>query len=256
MKAFILCGGYGTRLDDEGKLKAKPMVKIGNNPILIHLIRFFCKQNIKDFVFCLGYKSNSVINYFIKENKKKIVITSRSKNLIQFKYKSRNLNFNAALVFTGIKSGTGGRIAIAYKKLKLDEDFLMTYGDGLSNVSIKKLTRFHYKNKSDITLTAVRPKQRYGILDINKNRVKAIDNSKEKKVNVYINGGFFIISKKMVNKIKSSKIFWENEPLNFAVKKKKLFAYKHEGFWKSLDTLKDKNDFNELLKKKNTPWIT
>lgn len=256
MKAFILCGGYGTRLDDEGKLKAKPMVKIGNNPILIHLIRFFCKQNIKDFVFCLGYKSNSVINYFIKENKKKIVITSRSKNLIQFKYKSRNLNFNAALVFTGIKSGTGGRIAIAYKKLKLDEDFLMTYGDGLSNVSIKKLTRFHYKNKSDITLTAVRPKQRYGILDINKNRVKAIDNSKEKKVNVYINGGFFIISKKMVDKIKSSKIFWENEPLNFAVKKKKLFAYKHEGFWKSLDTLKDKNDFNELLKEKNTPWIT
>ncbi len=256
MKAFILCGGYGTRLDDEGKLKAKPMVKIGNNPILIHLIRFFCKQNIKDFVFCLGYKSNSVINYFIKENKKKIVITSKSKNLIQFKYKSRNLNFNAALVFTGIKSGTGGRIALAYKKLKLDEDFLMTYGDGLSNVSIKKLIRFHYKNKSDVTLTAVRPKQRYGILDINKNRVKAIDNSKEKKVNVYINGGFFIISKKMVNKIKSRKIFWENEPLNFAVKKKKLFAYKHEGFWKSLDTLKDKNDFNELLKKKNTPWIT
>ena len=256
MKAFILCGGYGTRLDDEGKLKAKPMVKIGNNPILIHLIRFFCKQNIKDFVFCLGYKSNSVINYFIKENKKKIVITSRSKNLIQFKYKSKNLNFNAALVFTGIKSGTGGRIALAYKKLKLDEDFLMTYGDGLSNVSIKKLIRFHYKNKSDVTLTAVRPKQRYGILDINKNRVKAIDNSKEKKVNVYINGGFFIISKKMVDKIKSRKIFWENEPLNFAVKKKKLFAYKHEGFWKSLDTLKDKNDFNELLKKKNTPWIT
>ena len=131
---------------------------------LIHLIKFFCKQNIKDFVFCLGYKSNSVINYFIKENKKKIVITSRSKNLIQFKYKSRNLKFNAALVFTGIKSGTGGRIAIAYKKLKLDEDFLMTYGDGLSNVSIKKLIRFHYKNKSDVTLTAVRPKQRYGIL--------------------------------------------------------------------------------------------
>ena len=93
MKAFILCGGYGTRLDDEGKLKAKPMVKIGNNPILIHLIKFFCKQNIKDFVFCLGYKSNSVIDYFIKENKKKIVITSRSKNLIQFKYKSRNLKF-------------------------------------------------------------------------------------------------------------------------------------------------------------------
>ena len=93
-------------------------------------------------------------------------------------------------------------------------------------------------------------------MGINKNRVKAKDNSKEKKVNVYINGGFFIISKKMVKKIKSKKIFWENEPLNFAVKKKKLFAYKHEGFWKSLDTLKDKNDFNELLKKKNTPWIT
>ena len=256
MKAFILCGGYGTRLDDEGKLKAKPMVKIGNNPILIHLIRFFCKQNIKDFVLCLGYKSNSVINYFLKENKEKIVITSKSKNLIELKYKSRNLKFNAALVFTGIKSGTGGRIAIAYKKLKLDEDFLMTYGDGLSNVSIKNLIKFHYKNHSDVTLTAVRPKQRYGVLGISQNRVKAIDNSNEKKVNVYINGGFFIISKKMVNKIKSKKTFWENEPLNFAIKNKKLFAYRHEGFWKSLDTLKDKNDFNELLKKKNTPWIT
>ncbi len=256
MKAFILCGGYGTRLDDEGKLKAKPMVKIGNKPILIHLIKFLCQQNINDFVFCLGYKSNSVINYFIKENKKKTFITFRSKDLIQFKYKSKNLNFNAALVFTGIKSGTGGRIAIAYKKLKLDEDFLMTYGDGLSNLSIKNLIKFHYKNKSDVTLTAVRPKQRYGVLGINKNRVKAIDNSKEKKVDIYINGGFFIISKKMINKIKSKKMFWENEPLNFAIKKKKLFAYKHEGFWKSLDTLKDKNDFNELLKKKNTPWIS
>ena len=254
MKAFILCGGYGTRLDDEGKLKAKPMIKIGNKPILIHLIKFLCQQNIKNFVFCLGYKSNSVINYFIKENKKKTFITHRTKDLIQFKYKSQNLNFDAALVFTGIKSGTGGRIAIAYKKLKLDEDFLMTYGDGLSNVKISKLIDFHYKKGAKVTLTAVRPKQRYGVIKINNSKVKLFDNS-NKKINTYINGGFFVISKEMINQIKSPSIYWENQPLNWAIKKKKLFAFKHDGFWKSLDTLKDKNDFNELFKKKITPWI-
>ncbi len=135
----------------------------------------------------------------------------------------------------------------------MKSDFIMTYGDGLSNVNIKKLVNFHYKNKSKVTLTAVRPKQRYGVLKMQKNKVKFFDNSK-KKSDVYINGGFFVISKEGIKKIRNKNIYWEKEPLSFYLKKKKLYAFKHEGFWKSLDTLKDKNDFNEMINKKIMPW--
>lgn len=254
MKIFILCGGFGTRLDHEGKLKAKPMIKIGNDPILMHIIKNFISQGFDEFVLCLGYKSESIINYFIKEKKRNIQIVKKEKNYIKFKYRNKKLSFIGNLIFTGINSGTGGRILTSYKKLDLNEDFIMTYGDGLSNVNIKKLIRFHFRNKSEVTLTAVRPKQRYGIIKIRKNRVGFFDNSK-KKSDVYINGGFFVISKNAVKRIKNKNIYWEKEPLSYFLNKKKLFAYRHEGFWKSLDTLKDKNDFNEIIKKGKRPWL-
>ena len=253
MKIFILCGGFGTRLDHEGKLKAKPMVKIGNKPILIHIVENFVSQGFKEFVFCLGHKSETIINYFLKEKKNNCKITKNTKKHITFKYKSNSLKFEGDLVFTGIETGTGGRILKAYKILNLKTDFIMTYGDGLSNVNIKKLINFHYKNKSKITLTAVRPKQRYGILKLQKNKVKFFDNSK-KKSDIYINGGFFVINKEALKKIKNKNIYWEKEPLSFFLKEKTLYAFKHEGFWKSLDTLKDKNDFNEMIKKNKMPW--
>ena len=135
----------------------------------------------------------------------------------------------------------------------MKSDFIMTYGDGLSNINIKKLVSFHYKNKSQVTLTAVRPKQRYGVLKIQNNKVKFFDNSK-KKSDIYINGGFFVISKDGIKKNKNKNIYWEKEPLSFYLKKKKLYAFKHDGFWKSLDTLKDKNDFNEMIRKNKMPW--
>ena len=253
MKAFILCGGYGTRLDYEGKLKAKPMVRIGNKPILIHLIEIFLNQNINHFVLCLGYKSETIINYFLKEQKKNVKNILKKKNHLSFNFKIKKKIANINLVFTGINTGTGGRILIANKILKLDEDILMTYGDGLSNINLKKLINFHYKKKAEVTLTAVRPKQRYGVLKINKDRINQFDNS-NKKINIYVNGGFFVISKKIIKKIKNKLIYWENEPLNLCIKNKKLFAYKHDGFWKSLDTLKDKNDFHEMYKEKKLPW--
>jgi len=130
----------------------------------------------------------------------------------------------------------------------------MTYGDGLSNVSIKKLIKFHYNNNSKVTLTAVRPKTSYGILKIKNNKVINFDNE-NRSTNTYVNGGFFIIDKSSIKKIDNKNSIWEREPLNFFAKKKKLLAFKHEGFWKSLDTLKDKNDFNILYKnKKKLPW--
>jgi glucose-1-phosphate cytidylyltransferase len=254
MKTFILCGGFGSRIDYEGTLKAKPMVRIGPKPILMHIVENYIRQGYSDFVFCLGHKSNTIINYFIKENKKKILILEKSKNIIKFSYNFNKVKFVGTLIYTGLNTGTGGRIKKAYIKLKLNEDIMMTYGDGLSNVSIKKLVKFHYKNKSEVTMTAVRPKQRYGVLKLSKNKVKFFDNS-NKKTDVYINGGFFLISKNAIKQIKNMNTYWEIEPLKYYLIQKKLYAFKHEGFWKSLDTLKDKNDFNQMFKQNKRPWI-
>lgn len=254
MRVFILCGGYGTRLNHEGRLKAKPMVKIGNKPILLHIVENFVAQKFNKFVFCLGHKSETIIDYFLKENKKYIKKINKKKNNIEFIYQKRKVKFTGNLIFTGTKVGTGGRILLSYKKMNFNQDFIMTYGDGLSNVNINKLVKFHYKNKAEVTLTAVRPKQRYGIIKIQNNKIKYFDNS-NKKSDVYINGGFFVISKNAIKKIKSKSIYWEKEPLSYYIKKKNLFAFKHEGFWKSLDTLKDKNDFNEIIKKGKKPWL-
>ena len=253
MKVFILCGGFGTRLDHEGKIKAKPMVEIGNKPILMHIIENFCRQNFKEFIFCLGHNSHTIINYFLN-NKKNTKIIKKNKKIIKFMFNSNKLNFIGNLVYTGIETGTGGRILMANKLLKLKEDVMMTYGDGLSNVNINELIKFHYNNKAEVTLTAVKPKIRYGILGIKKNTVTSFDNS-NKEIDTYINGGFFVISKFALDKIKNYKIYWKKEHLSYFLKKKKLFAFKHDGFWKSLDTLKDKNDFNLLNKKKIKPWI-
>ena len=255
MKTFILCGGFGSRLDYEGTLKAKPMVRIGREPILIHIINNYIDQGFNDFVFCLGHKYYTIINYFLVENKNNIKILTKSKTFIKFEFKKKKKKFIGCLIYTGLNSGTGGRIKIAYNKLKLKEDIMMTYGDGLGNIPIKKLIKFHYKNNSKITLTAVRPKQRYGILKLKNKKVNFFDNNK-KKSDIYVNGGFFVIDKNAIKKIKHSKIYWEKEPLLYFLKIKKLFAFKHNGFWKSLDTQKDKYDFNELYKQKlkKLPW--
>ena len=137
--------------------------------------------------------------------------------------------------------------------MRLNEDILMTYGDGLANINIKKLIKFHYKKKSIVTLTAARPKHRYGIIKIKKDKIEKFDNE-NKSIDVFINGGFFVIDKSAINKIKNNNTFWEKEPLNYFIKKRELFAFKHNGFWKSLDTLKDKNDFDIMIKKGKTPW--
>lgn len=254
MKTFILCGGFGTRLDYEGKLKAKPMIKIGSKPILVYIIENFVLQGFNEFVFCLGHKSESIINYFLKDKKKYIKVLYKTKNNLKFQFKHNKIKFIGNLIYTGLNTGTGGRIKIAYKFLKLNEDIMMTYGDGLSNVNIKKLIKFHYKHKSIVTLTAVKPKHRYGILKLKKNKIDKFDNE-NKSMNVFINGGFFVINKSAIKKIKNSNTFWEKEPLSFFVKRKKLFAFKHNGFWKSLDTMKDRNDFNKMIRLNKKPWI-
>ena len=254
MKVFILCGGFGTRLDYEGTLIAKPMVRIGPDPILMHIIKGYYDQGYNHFVFCLGHKSRTIINYFLKERKNFTKIINNKKSNTEFNFVSKNLRFKGSLIYTGLNTGTGGRIKKAYKRLKLDEDIMMTYGDGLSNVPIKKLVKFHYKNNSKVTLAAVKPKERYGVLKI-KNAKVTYFNNENRNADTYINGGFFIVDKSAIKQIIKNSTYWEQEPLNFFAKKKQLYAFKHDGFWKSLDTLKDKNDFNKLYNsKKKSPW--
>ena len=145
MKIFLLCGGFGSRLDHEGKLKAKTMVKIGNKPILLHIIENFNRQGFDQFVICLGYKAETILNYFLKNNKKNTKIISKNKNKIVLTFRKNNLKSKLHFIYTGINTGTAGRIQIAFYSLKLKEDILMTDGDGLSNLSIKKLIKFHYR---------------------------------------------------------------------------------------------------------------
>ena len=232
MNVVILAGGLGTRLSEYTKKIPKPMVKINKIPIIIHIINHYAKFGLNNFYIAAGYKKNVITNYF----------------------KKKKMDLNIKVIDTGKKTMTGGRL----KRLKkyLDNDtFMMTYGDGLANISIKNLIKFHYKNKSKITLTAVRPKQRYGVLKLNRNKVNYFDNT-NKKSDVFINGGFFVISQDAINSIKNNKIYWEKEPLTHYLNLKKLFAYKHNGFWKSLDTQKDKDGFNYLFKKNRNklPW--
>ena len=179
---------------------------------------------------------------------------SKNKDNLKFQFENKRIKFIGNLVYTGLNTGTGGRIKVAYKSLKLNEDIMMTYGDGLSSVNIKNLIKFHYKNKSSVTLTAVKPKHRYGIIKLKKNNIEKFDNE-NKSIDVFVNGGFFVIDKSAIQKIKNNNTYWEKEPLSYYLRKKKLFAFKHKGFWKSLDTMKDKNDFDNLIKQNKKPWI-
>ena len=249
MKIFILCGGFGTRLDYEGQLKAKPMVRIGKKPILMHLVESLCVQNFKEFVFCLGHKSETVIDYFLKENKNFINILQKKKNFIEILFKKKKIKFKGTLIYTGMNTGTGGRLLLAYKKLKLDEDIFMTYGDGLSNINLNKLVRFHKKYKKILTLTAVRPPARFGTIKLEGNIVKYFK-EKNSLDEGWINGGFFVVEPDFFKYLKNDTTFLEREPFEKLTKNKKLVAYKHNGFWQCMDTLRDKKILEKNIKQK------
>jgi len=253
MKAFILCGGNGTRLDGEGKIKPKALVKIGNKPILIHLINSLIKNDIKEFVLCLGYKKKKIIDYFL--SKYKILF----KNNVSNKYQIISLKlFNQTVVIhfvdTEKDSGTGGRIKIANKIIKNKYAFLMTYCDGLANINISNLIKLYKKKKKLVALTAVQPQHRYGVIKINKSIVTSMNNNNPKQ-NIWINGGYFLINPLALKLIKNKNTFWEQEPLNKLIKSKNLVSYIHKGFWESMDTQKDKIKLNNIWKKNKNAWL-
>ena len=227
MKLVILAGGFGTRMLEYTKTIPKPMVKVKKLPIIQHIINHYLKFGIKEFYIALGYKKEIIRNYF----------------------KNKKLKYKIHLIDTGLKTMTGGRIKRMKKFLEREEDFMLTYGDGISNVNINKLYKLHKKNKSLVTLTAVRPPARFGALRISGSKVRYFK-EKSKVDEGWINGGFFVINKKFINFIKSDKTYLEREPLEKVTKLGKLSAYKHSGFWQCIDTKRDKDRVEKILENK------
>tara|TARA_Y100000590_G_C15624818_1_gene978958 strand:+ start:762 stop:1454 length:693 start_codon:yes stop_codon:yes gene_type:complete len=226
MKVVLLAGGFGTRLSEYTKTIPKPMVSIGGKPIIIHIMQLYAKYGFKDFYIALGYKGEMIRNFFNK----------------------RISDWNVNLIETGKNTMTGGRL----KRLKKHigkETFMMTYGDGLSNINLKKLLQFHKKNKKLVTLTAVRPPARFGAIKLKGNTVTYFK-EKSKVDEGWINGGFFVMEPKFLNFIKNDGTYLEREPLEKISKKKQLAAFKHRGFWQCMDTKRDKDKLNKILNSK------
>lgn len=238
MKIVILAGGKGTRLSELTHSIPKPMVKVGGIPILIHIINIYLRYGFNDFYILVGFKSK-IIKKFFKNYKK-------SNKPFEFKLKKKKCFIT--IIDSGKESMTGGRLKTVKNFLNQDEDFMFTYGDGVSNIDIKKLLKFHNKNKKMVTVTAVRPPARFGEILIKNNLVKSFK-EKPQVTQGWINGGFFIAKYAFLNYIKNHKTILEKSPLEKIAKEKQLTAFKHFGFWKCMDTLRDRNELEKIYKK-------
>ena len=226
MKVVILAGGFGTRLSEYTNTIPKPMINVAGKPILLHIMKFYAKYGFKNFYIALGYKGEIIKNFF-------------NKNFF---------DWNINLIETGKNTMTGGRLK-RLKKYVGNETFMMTYGDGLSNVNLKKLLEFHKKNKKLVTITAVRPPARFGALKLKGHHVSYFK-EKSQLDEGWINGGFFVMEPEFLKFIKNDNTYLEKEPLEQMTRKKQLAAFKHERFWQCMDTKRDKEKLNKNLKSK------
>ena len=231
MKVIILAGGLGTRLAEYTHSVPKPMVEIGGEPILSHIMRIFKSYNFNEFIIAAGYKNEVISKYY--------------KNSNEFK--------NLKIIDTGQDTMTGGRILRLKSLIREDENFFMTYGDGLCNVNLDKLKEFHLKNNKIATITAVHPPVRFGELEIEDIKVKKFEEKSQAKAG-WINGGFFVLNYKIFSYIKNDSTLFEREPMEKLTQKENLVAFKHEGFWKCMDNLRDKIILDKLCKNNNLLW--
>ncbi len=253
MKAVILAGGFGTRLSEETSLKPKPMVEIGGKPILWHIMKMYSSHGINDFVICCGYKGYVIKEYFANYFLHQSDVTFNMKENSMDVHEKRAEPWTVTLVDTGDNSMTGGRLAKVEKYIRNDDAFCLTYGDGLSDVNISKLIAFHRKHGKDATLTAIYPPGRFGALDIKDDQIKQF-NEKPKGDGALINGGFFVLSPKVLKRISGDDCIWEQEPLIGLAKDNNLMAYTHDGFWRPMDTLRDKVYLQKLWDESKAPW--
>jgi len=251
MQLVILAGGLGTRISEESILRPKPLIEIGGRPIIWHIMKHYSHYGINDFVICCGYKGYMIKEFFSNYLLHISDVTiNLDKNQIKF-HNSKKDSWTITLVDTGAETQTGGRLKRVEKYLK--PEFCMTYGDGLSNVNIKKLINFHKKNKKLATMTTVQPPGRFGIV---KTKGDKILNFLEKPVGngAWINGGFFVLNRKILKLIKDDMTIWEKKPLEILAKKRELISFKHKNFWHPMDTLRDKQYLEDLWQEKNCPW--
>ena len=226
MKVILLAGGFGTRLSGYTKTIPKPMVEVGGQPMLIHIMKQYAKYGFKDFYIALGYRGEVIKKFFNK----------------------KFFDWNINLVETGENTMTGGRLK-RLKKYVGKTTFMMTYGDGISNVNLGTIIKFHKKNNKLVTLTAVRPPARFGALKLKGNSVSYFK-EKSKLDEGWINGGFFVMEPEFLKFIKNDNTYLEREPLEAVTQKKQLAAFRHEGFWQCMDTKRDKDNLNKILKRK------
>ena len=254
MKAVILAGGFGTRLSEETGVKPKPMVEIGDRPILWHIMKIYSAHDINDFIICLGYKGHIIKEFFATYHLhcSDVTFDLRSNNM-QI-HQNGTEPWRVTLVDTGENSMTGGRIKRIRNYIG-DETFCLTYGDGVTDLNIKKLIAFHKRQNSLATLTAVQSPGRFGAFTLTENQQKIFAfREKPKGDGAWINGGFFVLEPSVMDYIEGDMTVWEREPMENLAHKGQLSAYKHQGFWQNMDTLRDAMYLNELWKTQNPPW--
>lgn len=253
MKAVILAGGLGTRISEETSLRPKPMIEIGGRPILWHIMKIYSHYGINDFVICCGYKGYVIKEYFKNYFLHMSDVTfDMVKNEMQVHEKHVE-PWKVTLIDTGDHTMTGGRLKRIAPYVQDETAFCMTYGDGVSNVNIQKLIDFHEPQNVLATITATYPPGRFGLLEINEQKVTSFS-EKPKGVGGLINGGFFVLSPKVLDYIENDDTVWEKQPLELLASQSQLNAYEHTGFWQPMDTLRDKNYLEELWLGNKAAW--
>jgi glucose-1-phosphate cytidylyltransferase len=253
MKVVILAGGRGTRISEETEVIPKPMVEIGGRPILWHIMKIYSHYGFNDFIICLGYRGYVIkeyfSHYFLHMSDVTIDMTNNKVNIHQ----SASEPWKVTLIDTGAETATGGRLK-RVKEYVENKTFMFTYGDGVSDVNIKELLRFHKKHGRFATVTAVQPLGRFGGLSLDKKNTVTAFEEKPKGDNTWINGGFFVLEPKVFDYIESDITPWEDKPLRTLAKEGRLVAYKHYGFWKPCDTLREKRELENLWNSGAAPW--
>jgi glucose-1-phosphate cytidylyltransferase len=254
MKAVILAGGLGTRISEETESRPKPMIEIGGMPILWHILKLYSVHGVNDFVICCGYKGYVIKEYFANYFLHMSDVTfdmAHNKMEVHHRYAE---SWKITLIDTGSDTMTGGRLKRVAQYIRDEEAFCFTYGDGVSDVNITELIRFHKSHGKKATLTAVYPPGRFGAIDINTHYQITSFKEKPKGDGGMINGGFFVLSPSVISLIKDDSTIWEREPLESLAKQSEMMAYQHHGFWQPMDTLRDKNHLEELWASGNAPW--
>lgn len=255
MKVVILAGGFGTRLSEETDVRPKPLVEIGGRPILWHVMKIYAEHGLNDFIICCGYKGSSIKSYFANYllDSSDVVFDFKSNSTAYLS--SSDIDWKVTLVDTGLETMTGGRLRRVGEFIDGDT-FCLTYGDGVSNVDIKALVAFHASHGKAATVTAVPSPGRFGILDIESNQSVSRFHEKPDNEMGWINGGFFVLNRKVLQYVDGDSSIWERQPLERLAADGELRAFRHTGFWRPMDTLRDKRELEDLWASGKAPWKT